>query len=96
MYLGGTQAPFQAQQLNKNIKLKETKAATKKQQPKADQMSELVEGLEERRQFLIEMQEAGMGEKYEAQIKGEIAGCLREIELLQGQSSAWEADDHDL
>lgn len=68
----------------------------KKPQPKSDQMSELVAGMEERRQFLEEMEAAGMGEKYGAQIRGEIAGCLREIQELEARESAWAADDADL
>jgi len=72
------------------------KPKPRRPKPQADQMSELVAGMEERRLFLEEMEAAGMGEKYGAQIRGEIAQCLREISDLEGAHSAWANDDADL
>ena len=57
-YLGGAK-----------IKVEPKKVVRKKQNPKGDQLTELVAGMEERRSFLEEMENAGMGEKYGAQIR---------------------------
>jgi len=75
---------------------REPKAKPRRKNPHSEHLAELVAGLDERQNFLQEMESAGMGEKYEAQMKGEIAQCLREISDLEAQSSAWEAGDADL
>jgi len=59
VYLGGCKVKVEPRK----------KAPPKKKDPKGDQLSELVAGMEERRNFLEEMESAGMGEKYGAQIR---------------------------
>merc|ERR1711918_192997 len=86
----------------KGVKVKpQSKPKPKKIAPHKQQIAELVQGMEERQNFLEEMRAAGMADKYEAQIKGEVAQCMREIEKLEAAASGKEPhldddDDDDL
>ena len=48
---------------------REPKAKPRRKNPHSEHLAELVAGLDERQNFLQEMESAGMGEKYEAQMK---------------------------
>merc|ERR1711967_10449 len=79
------------------VKIKESdesrKKVSRRPKPRHDQLAEVVAGMEERQDFLEEMRAAGMGEKYESQLQGEIAECLRDIKQLESEASAWDDDD---
>ncbi|NWH63529.1 EVG1 protein, partial [Geococcyx californianus] len=67
--------------------VKRTPVQTKEEIPKPDRFEELVNEVQERREFLAEMQALGQGKKYQSIILTEISQKMHEMEIIDKKRS---------
>ncbi|KFU83583.1 UPF0193 protein EVG1, partial [Chaetura pelagica] len=69
-------------------KVKQTLVQTKEEEtPEPDRFEELVNEIQERREFLAEMEALGQGKKYRSIILNEISQKIREMEIIDKKRS---------